>query len=228
MGRTLRCHLGRIRSRRAHRTADRDRRTLRILARLLRRSGRHREGAGRTGRALGTAGHLLQALPVQPLHPRRHRRRAGARPRRSGPADIVEIQLGVPKPVLRTIAEPPASKAAPEAGYHAAFSGPFTVARALLGGSGLGVGHADFTDAAAKDPRTLELARLVTSYSDDRCDEIYPHQFPAVLRVRTRDGSWHEARVDHNRGGPANPLSDDELTMKFDLNAKDGCRRRAP
>ncbi|WP_337200370.1 hypothetical protein [Rhodococcus rhodochrous] len=82
------------------------------------------------------------------------------------------------------------------------------------------MGHADFTDEAAKDPRTLELARLVTSYSDDRCDEIYPHQFPAVLRVRTRDGSWYEARVDHNRGGPANPLSDDELTMKFDLNVE--------
>ncbi|WP_348537132.1 MmgE/PrpD family protein [Nocardia carnea] len=136
------------------------------------------------------------------------------------PAEIVEIELGVPKPVLRTIAEPPAAKAAPESGYHAAFSGPFTVARALLGGSGLGVGHADFTDAAAKDPRTLELARLVTCHGDDRCDEIYPHQFPAVLRVRTRDGAWHQARVDHNRGGPANPLSDDELTEKFDLNVE--------
>lgn len=137
------------------------------------------------------------------------------------PADIVEIQLGVPKPVLRTIAEPPAAKAAPESGYHAAFSGPYTVARALLGGSGLGVGHADFTDEAAKDPATLALARLVTAHSDDRCDEIYPHQFPAVLRVRTRDGAWHQARVDHNRGGPANPLSDAELTTKFDLNVED-------
>ncbi|MEU4315893.1 MmgE/PrpD family protein [Nocardia sp. NPDC024068] len=136
------------------------------------------------------------------------------------PAEITEIDLGVPKPVLRTIAEPPAAKAAPESGYHAAFSGPFTVARALLGGSGLGVGHADFTDEAAKDPRTLELARLVTSHGDDRCDELYPHQFPAVLRVRTRDGVWHEARIDHNRGGPANPLSDAELTQKFDLNVE--------
>ncbi|WP_227980020.1 MmgE/PrpD family protein [Nocardia spumae] len=134
------------------------------------------------------------------------------------PDEIVAIDLGVPKPVLRTIAEPPAAKAAPESGYHAAFSGPFTVARALLGGSGLGVGHADFTDAAAKDPRTLALASLVVAHSDDRCDEIYPHQFPAVLRVRTRDGAWHEARVDHNRGGPVNPLTDDELTLKFDLN----------
>ncbi|MFQ6396176.1 MmgE/PrpD family protein [Nocardia sp. KC 131] len=142
--------------------------------------------------------------------------------RRNGldPAEIVAIDLGVPTPVLRTIAEPPAAKAAPESGYHAAFSGPFTVARALLGGSGLGVGHADFTDEAAKDPRTLALASLVVSRSDDHCDKLYPHQFPAVVRVRTRDGAWHEARVDHNRGGPANPLSDDELTLKFDLNVE--------
>ncbi|WP_245564182.1 MmgE/PrpD family protein [Nocardia testacea] len=136
------------------------------------------------------------------------------------PDAIVEIDLGVPTPVLRTIAEPPTAKAAPESGYHAAFSGPFTVARALLGGSGLGVGHADFTDEAARDARTLELAALVVAHADARCDEIYPHQFPAVLRVRTRDGQWHEARVDHNRGGPANPLSDDELTLKFDLNVE--------
>ena len=146
-----------------------------------------------------------------------------ARTLRSGgldPDDIVEIDLGVPTPVLRTIAEPAESKAAPESGYHAAFSGPFTVARALLGGSGLGVGHRDFTDEAARDPRTLALAALVTAHSDDRCDEIYPHQFPAVLRVRTRAGTWHEARVDHNRGGPVHPLSDAELTRKFELNVE--------
>ncbi|MEV6138317.1 MmgE/PrpD family protein [Nocardia sp. NPDC051990] len=142
--------------------------------------------------------------------------------RRDGldPDEIVEIELGVPKPVLRTIAEPAAAKAAPESGYHAAFSGPFTVARALLGGSGLGVGHADFTDEAARDPRTLALASLVVCRSDNRCDELYPHQFPAVLRVRTRDGVWREARIDHNRGGPENPLSDAELTLKFDLNVE--------
>lgn len=134
------------------------------------------------------------------------------------PAEIAEITLGVPKPVLRTIAEPPAAKATPESGYHAAFSGPYTVARALLGGSGLGLGHHDFTDAAARDPRTLELAALVSCHADDRCDRLYPHQFPAVVRVRTRAGRWHEARVDHTRGGPQRPLSDDELTRKFDLN----------
>ncbi|MCW2574127.1 MAG: MmgE/PrpD [Modestobacter sp.] len=37
------------------------------------------------------------------------------------------IELGVAKPVLRTIAEPPEAKARPASGYHAAFSGPYTV-----------------------------------------------------------------------------------------------------
>jgi MmgE/PrpD C-terminal domain len=68
------------------------------------------------------------------------------------PADVTAIELGVAKPVLRTIAEPPEAKARPASGYHAAFSGPYTVAAALLGGGGLGVSHEDFTDAAAHDP----------------------------------------------------------------------------
>jgi hypothetical protein len=71
------------------------------------------------------------------------------RAQRLAPADVTAIELGVAKPVLRTIAEPP--EARPAAGYHAAFGGPSTVAAALLGG-GLGVSHEDFTDAAARDP----------------------------------------------------------------------------
>ena len=54
---------------------------------------------------------------------------------------------------------------------------------------------------------------------DARCDEIFPHQFPAVLRVTTRDDERHEVRVDANRGGPQNPLSSQELATKVRLNA---------
>jgi 2-methylcitrate dehydratase PrpD len=50
------------------------------------------------------------------------------------PADVTALALGVAKPVLRTIAEPPEAKARPASGYHAAFSGRYTVAAALLGG----------------------------------------------------------------------------------------------
>ncbi len=130
------------------------------------------------------------------------------------PADVTAIELGVAKPVLRTIAEPPEAKARPASGYHAAFSGPYTVAAVLLG-----VSHEDFTDAAARDPRRLALAALVRCVEDERCSASFPHAFPAVLRVTTRTGEELEARVEVNRGGPGNPLSDEELARKFHDNA---------
>ncbi|MEO6018954.1 MAG: MmgE/PrpD family protein [Knoellia sp.] len=142
-------------------------------------------------------------------------RAAGVRPE-----DIVEIELGTPTPVLRTIAEPLESKARPESGYHAAFSGPFTLAAALVGGGGLGVGHEDFTDEAARDEQRLTLAAKVRCVADARCDEIFPNQFPAVVRVVLHDGTRREVRVDVNRGGPGNPLSADELAAKFRTNAE--------
>jgi 2-methylcitrate dehydratase PrpD len=125
----------------------------------------------------------------------------------------------VPSPVLRTIAQPAEDKARPESGYHAAFSGPYTVAAALLGGGGLGLGHDDFTDMAAADETRLALAAKVRCVADAHCDEIFPNQLPAVLRVVLRDGTRHEVRVDVNRGGPDNPLSSAELAAKFAFNA---------
>ena len=136
------------------------------------------------------------------------------------PADIESIELGVPSPVLRTIAQPAEAKARPESGYHAAFSGPYTVAAALTGGGGLGLGHEDFTDAAAADEERLALAAKVTCVADARADEIFPHQFPAVLTVRLADGTEQQARVDVNRGGPGNPLTSEELATKFTFNAE--------
>ncbi|MFI9625894.1 MmgE/PrpD family protein [Streptomyces sp. NPDC052042] len=132
---------------------------------------------------------------------------------------IVDVELGAPTPVLRTIGEPVEDKIRPKSGYHAAFSGPYTVAAGLLGGGGLGVFHEDFTDEAAADPARLALAAKVRCVPDTRCDEIFPHQFPAVLRVRLESGELLEERVDVNRGGPDNPLSDEELATKFRLNA---------
>jgi 2-methylcitrate dehydratase PrpD len=132
---------------------------------------------------------------------------------------IESIRLGAPTAVLRTIGEPREDKIRPKSGYHAAFSGPYTVAAALLGGGGLGLSHDDFTDEAASDPARLALAAKVTCVPDERCDEIFPHQFPAVLEVTTRDGDVLGERIVVNRGGPGNPLSAEELATKFRVNA---------
>jgi 2-methylcitrate dehydratase PrpD len=130
-------------------------------------------------------------------------------------ADISAITLGVPSPVLRTIAEPKQAKAHPESGYHAAFSGPFTLASAWFSNEGLGVFHEDFTDEKSQDPERLALAAKVTCEANAQCDDIFPYQFPAVVTVTLHDGSQHTAEVMTNRGGPDRPLTDAELGIKF-------------
>lgn len=135
-------------------------------------------------------------------------------------SEIEDIELGVASPTLRTIAQPAEEKARPRTGYAAQFSGPFTVATALVGGGGLGVYLDNFTDEDVKDPVKLDLASKVRCVPDEECDRIFPNQFPAVLRVRLGSGEVREARVTHNRGGPQNPLSDEELEAKFRANAE--------
>ena len=131
---------------------------------------------------------------------------------------IERIELRVPSAVIRTIGEPIEVKRAPETGYQAQFSGPFAVVTGLVGGSGLGAGLSDYTDELARDPHRRALMATVDVVPDARCDEIFPMQFPAVVVVRTADGRDWTEEVLVNRGGPQNPLSDAELTVKFEEN----------
>jgi 2-methylcitrate dehydratase PrpD len=135
-------------------------------------------------------------------------------------ADQIEsLTLGVATSTVRTIGDPIEIKRAPQTGYQAQFSGPYTVVAALLGGGGLGLGLDDFTDALACDPVRRGHMAKVTVVADPDCDVVFPLQFPAVLTARLRDGSERTERVMSNRGGPDRPLSDDELARKFSDNA---------
>jgi len=133
--------------------------------------------------------------------------------------DVEAISLGVAEPTVRTIGEPIAVKRAPATGYQAQFSGPYTVVAALLGGGGLGLGIDDFTDALATDATRRRHMAKVSVIGRAECSEIFPHQFPAVLTARLRDGRELEQAVMANRGGPERPLSDGELEIKFADNA---------
>ncbi|HUZ55120.1 MAG TPA: MmgE/PrpD family protein [Streptosporangiaceae bacterium] len=135
-------------------------------------------------------------------------------------ADIAWAELGVAAAPLRTIGEPRDQKIRPESGYHAKFSGPYTVASAFLGGGGLGLGLNDFTTAAVGDRHRLELAEKITVVADAICDEQFPSSFSAVLRVGTTSGAVLEHRVSSSRGGPEFPLTLEELERKFLMNAE--------
>ena len=142
--------------------------------------------------------------------------------RRDGlrPGDVEWIRVGVAAPTIRTIGEPIEGKRRPATGYQAQFSGPYVVAAALIGGGGLGLCLEDFDDDLVSDPGRIDLMDRITIESDSRCDEVYPYQFPAVVDVMTKNGTQLSASVFANRGGPENPLTTDELTLKFKSNAR--------
>jgi 2-methylcitrate dehydratase PrpD len=131
------------------------------------------------------------------------------------PDRIERLTLGVPGPNHRTIGEPIEVKRAPETGYMAQFSGPYAVAVGLFGGGGLGAALEDYTDELAQDPERRALMQKVDVVVDDRCTQIFPRQFPAVLTARLTDGTTIVEEVLTNRGGPDRPLSFEELAAKF-------------
>jgi 2-methylcitrate dehydratase PrpD len=136
------------------------------------------------------------------------------------PDEIDSVEIGVPRTVLRTIAEPWEEKVQPRTPYHAKFSGPYTFAAAMIGGGGLGVHLADFTEAALDDPRRRALCKRVSMVADPVCDDEFPRAFSAVVRVTTTSGDQREHRVHSSRGGPEHPLSAADLGTKFRLNAE--------
>jgi 2-methylcitrate dehydratase PrpD len=78
-------------------------------------------------------------------------------------------------------------------------------------------GLSAFSDEAIADPNVLELARRVRYETKEY--PTYPAAFPGGVRITMRDGTVHEAELPHQRGGPENPLSDDEVRTKFRENA---------
>ena len=142
----------------------------------------------------------------------------GLRRRGIGPDDVASATLEVAPPTVRTIGEPIDAKRRPETGYLAQFSGPYAVAAGLIGGNGLGVGLADFSDALARDPARRNLMARIDVEPDPGLLRIYPWQLPARLTVTTTSGDTLIEEVLANRGGPDDPLSDNELAVKYTEN----------
>jgi len=134
------------------------------------------------------------------------------------PAQVDRLTVGVPAAVVRTIGEPIEVKRAPETGYMAQFSGPYAAAVGLFGGGGLGASIEDYTDELARDPARRALMARVDIVADERCTEIFPRQFPAIVTARLTTGETVVEEVLTNRGGPQRPLSFEALVQKFRAN----------
>src|SRR3954451_20983355 len=132
-------------------------------------------------------------------------------------ADIREIVCEVAEGTVHRLWEPLADKQRPRNGYAAKFAVPYLLATGFVHG---GVGLGAFTESAINDARVLPLAAKVKFVIDP--DNPYPNNYTGHVRATLADGSRIEERQPHLRGGAQEPLTRQDVTDKFVLNAKHG------
>ncbi len=138
----------------------------------------------------------------------------GAAGRTFAPDEIDDVLVTVPQAGVSLVLEPAAEKATPRSEYEGKFSLQYSIASLLVRGH---VAVADFTDEAIGDPAVLAVAQKVRY--ETKPYPTYPQAFPGGAVVRLADGTSFEADYPHQKGGPENPLSPDEVREKFRDNA---------
>jgi 2-methylcitrate dehydratase PrpD len=133
------------------------------------------------------------------------------------PEDVTEIVCEVAEGTVHRLWEPLENKQRPPNGYAAKFGTPYLLATAFVYG---GVGFGAFSEDAIRDPRVLALAEKVKYVVDPR--NPYPANYTGHIRATMKDGGVVEERQPHLHGGAHEPLSRQDITEKFGLNAHHG------
>jgi 2-methylcitrate dehydratase PrpD len=133
------------------------------------------------------------------------------------PEDIDAIVCEVAEGTVHRLWEPLADKQRPRNGYSAKFATPYLLATGFVHG---GVGLGAFTESAIGDPRVLALAAKVKFVIDPQ--NPYPNNYTGHIRAAMKDGSVIEERQPYLRGGAQEPLTRQDVTDKFALNAQHG------
>ena len=131
--------------------------------------------------------------------------------------DVAGIVCEAAEGTVHRLWEPLADKQRPPNGYAAKFATPYLLATGFVHG---GVGLASFTESAIGDPRVLALAAKVKFVIDP--GNPYPNNYTGHVSATLKDGSVIEERQPHMRGGAQEPLTRQDVTDKFLLNAQHG------
>lgn len=128
--------------------------------------------------------------------------------------EIERIEALIHPDEVDIVCLPLAGKLAPRSAYDAQFSLYYAVAASLLRGQ---FGLDELDPPALADSATLALAQRVRWRADP--ESRYPASYSGALHVQLRDGRTLEARQPVNRGSAENPLSAEEVILKFRRNA---------
>lgn len=95
---------------------------------------------------------------------------------------------------------------------------PYCIAAALVDGHVL---PSSFNDEKLKDPKIWDMLGKIKVVAEPEIDAMFPAVKRAVVTITTTDGRSFTEQVDHAKGSPENPMTDDDIIDKFKANASD-------
>ncbi len=95
---------------------------------------------------------------------------------------------------------------------HARLSIQYGIASIIVRGR---AGLKEYEDDAIADPEVRRVSDLVRIEVDEEIQKLYPNPRSMIVEIRDRSGAGVSSRIDHAKGDPENPMTDDELRAKF-------------
>ncbi|PYU22830.1 MAG: MmgE/PrpD family protein [Acidobacteria bacterium] len=123
------------------------------------------------------------------------------------PADVEKIDIGTSHNLTTTLYHH-----RPTTGLQAKFSMEFGLSILLLDRK---AGLNEYTDAVVQRPDVQEMIKRVNFYVDPEAEAAGFDKMTSLLKVHLKDGRVIPARADFAKGGPANPMSFEEVADKF-------------
>ena len=89
---------------------------------------------------------------------------------------------------------------------------PYIVTMALTEGK---IDNSTYTPKKFKDPKTLGFIKKVTVVEDKDLTDMYPEAVANRVTVKLSSGKIISKQVNHHKGHPKNPMSDQDVEWKF-------------
>jgi len=125
--------------------------------------------------------------------------------------DVVAVEVDTHEAGY-TILSKDKEKWAPSTKETADHSLPYMVGAALLHGK---VDNATYSAKSLADPKTLAFLKRIKVREDMELTAMYPEHIANRVTLRLRDGRTVTVQVDDPKGHPNNPMSKEEVEMKF-------------
>jgi len=126
-------------------------------------------------------------------------------------SDIEEITIKTVARAADILSDP--TKYHPTTRETADHSLPYCLAALVLDGK---LTSEQFTDERINSPDIHEMIHRVKVVAEPRYEKMFPEKKPAGAIIKTKTGKTYEAEVDYPKGDYREPLTDDELLVKFD------------